>query len=433
MLKDEWGHACKVCERPFTSFRWRPAGDGMRAKKTEVCQTCARAKNVCQTCLLDLQYGLPVQVRDALLLTSAAENSKNGGNGTGSTVSASLVKKLNCNGKMIPQSDGVKEYTVVQTQRLIDSGVVDKLYNNNPSSGQSTSDQANDAKTPQSSKALTVNQRLIEKLKKRSMGSSSSASTGPSTSGGGIAKYNRNRVRVCSFFFKGKCKRGLYCPYRHELSENQRQQQQQQNTNAARPTDQSGSDGGNIVGNDNDSETVVHDLDKQNLRDRYYGVNDPVAKKIFHRTGVVLTPDGKLTAVPKRPANSSSSKAGGSQASSPPVAPLDRSIKSAFIGGVNMRVSEAQIRAIFTPGAVADSAIRQVTMRPERGFAFVEFDTRQKAEVALEKCHGTHVVNGGTKLMVNWGKGKKKRGSQHDGGHAKQDLTSTNTNFVTPA
>ena len=34
----------------------------MRFKKTEVCQTCAKLKNVCQTCMLDLEYGLPVQV-----------------------------------------------------------------------------------------------------------------------------------------------------------------------------------------------------------------------------------------------------------------------------------------------------------------------------------------------------------------------------------
>lgn len=39
----------------------------MRFKKTEVCQTCSRLKNVCQTCLLDLEYGLPIQVRDAAL------------------------------------------------------------------------------------------------------------------------------------------------------------------------------------------------------------------------------------------------------------------------------------------------------------------------------------------------------------------------------
>ena len=34
----------------------------MRFKKTEVCQTCSKSKNVYQTCLLDLEYGLPIQV-----------------------------------------------------------------------------------------------------------------------------------------------------------------------------------------------------------------------------------------------------------------------------------------------------------------------------------------------------------------------------------
>jgi hypothetical protein len=36
-------------------------------KSTVVCQTCAKIKNVCQTCLLDLEFGLPVQARDTAL------------------------------------------------------------------------------------------------------------------------------------------------------------------------------------------------------------------------------------------------------------------------------------------------------------------------------------------------------------------------------
>ncbi|KAF8201527.1 hypothetical protein BJ912DRAFT_945592 [Pholiota molesta] len=56
MSKQEYGRSCGTCARPFTVFRWNP-GSGARFKTT----------NVCQTCLLDLEYGLPTQVRDTAL------------------------------------------------------------------------------------------------------------------------------------------------------------------------------------------------------------------------------------------------------------------------------------------------------------------------------------------------------------------------------
>ena len=56
----------------------------------------------------------------------------------------------------------------------------------------------------------------------------------------------RNMAKICSFFAKGSCNRGAECPYRHEM-----------------PT------GG--------------DLANQNYKDRYYGVNDPVANKMLGR------------------------------------------------------------------------------------------------------------------------------------------------------
>lgn len=66
----EYDKECKICTRPFTVFRWRPGRDA-RYKKSEICQTCSKLKNVCQVCLLDLEYGLPVQVRDTALSISS--------------------------------------------------------------------------------------------------------------------------------------------------------------------------------------------------------------------------------------------------------------------------------------------------------------------------------------------------------------------------
>lgn len=56
----------------------------------------------------------------------------------------------------------------------------------------------------------------------------------------------RNRAPICSFFVKGECKRGAECPYRHEM-----------------PT--------------------TGELANQNIKDRYFGVNDPVARKMMGR------------------------------------------------------------------------------------------------------------------------------------------------------
>jgi pre-mRNA-splicing factor RBM22/SLT11 len=65
-----------------------------------------------------------------------------------------------------------------------------------------------------------------------------------------VSLPQRNRAPICSFFARGECKRGAECPYRHEL-----------------PT--------------------VGDLADQNIKDRYYGVNDPVARKMLNRVDQV--------------------------------------------------------------------------------------------------------------------------------------------------
>jgi pre-mRNA-splicing factor RBM22/SLT11 len=155
----------------------------MRFKKTEVCQTCSKLKNVCQTCLLDLEYGLPIQVRDAAL-------------------------KLKDD---LPKSDVNKEYYIQNMERELqrsDTGVLTNKLN-----------EPND---------------LLMRL----------ARTAP--------YYKRNRPHVCSFWVKGECRRGEECPYRHE-----------------KPTD------------------PEDPLADQNIKDRYYGVNDPVADKLLKRAAAM--------------------------------------------------------------------------------------------------------------------------------------------------
>lgn len=75
MMKDKYGAECKICARPFTVFRWCP-GQGMRYKRTDICQTCSKLKNVCQTCIFDLEFGVPVQLRDKVLGEAAAKASQ---------------------------------------------------------------------------------------------------------------------------------------------------------------------------------------------------------------------------------------------------------------------------------------------------------------------------------------------------------------------
>lgn len=278
MSKQEFGRSCGTCARPFTVFRWNP-GTGMRFKTTVICQTCAKIKNVCQTCLLDLEYGLPTQVRDTAL---ALENEA-------------------------PTSDINREYYAQNMEG--------KLEGN-----KSLLDSA---------RAQSAGKEMLKQL----------ARTDP--------YYKRNRPHVCSFFVKGECKRGDECPYRHE-------------------------------------KPVENELSKQNIQDRYYGRNDPVAKKILltHASSMGLQP------------------------------PDDQSVTSLFISSLPVTATEQSIRTRVTKSlpAIQPNQIKSIVHVAKSRCAFVNFRDRPSAELAAQAwANGLDIE--GERVSVRWGRSKNSAAS----------------------
>lgn len=285
MTKEKFGKECKICSRPFTVFRWCP-GAKMRFKKTEVCQTCAKLKNACQTCILDLEYGLPIQVRDAAL-------------------------KLDTS---LPKTDVNREYYLQNIDREVadqqEAGVV--------------------APAGALGKLTTQKSELLSKL----------ARTAP--------YYKRNRPHICSFWVKGECKRGEECPYRHE-----------------RPSDPD------------------DPLSEQNIRDRYYGNNDPVADKLMKRAK-------------EMPALET---------------PEDPLITTLYVAGL----LDDHSRSVIDPVSETDlrnhfyqyGEIRSISMVSKGSCAFIQFAKRSSAEIAAEKTFNKLVLKG-KKLTIRWGKSPAK-------------------------
>jgi pre-mRNA-splicing factor RBM22/SLT11 len=148
--------------------------------------------------------------------------------------------------------------------------------------------------------------------------------------------YKRNRPHICSFWVKGECKRGEECPYRHE-----------------RPTDPD------------------DPLSTQNIKDRFFGVNDPVAEKLMNR----------YNSLPKL------------------ETPEDKSVTTLYVGNLGDVVTENDIRNHF----YQYGEIRSISLAGRQQCAFVQFTTRAAAEAAADKTFNKLIING-RRLNVKWGK-----------------------------
>lgn len=80
MKRQRNGAECKICSAPFTVFKWNAEKSKHKGtanlKKTVICLTCARSKNCCQSCLLDLTFGVDLQTRDNLFRLAKLDNEK---------------------------------------------------------------------------------------------------------------------------------------------------------------------------------------------------------------------------------------------------------------------------------------------------------------------------------------------------------------------
>ena len=114
------------------------------------------------------------------------------------------------------------------------------------------------------------------------------------------------------------------------------------------------------------------ELANQNIKDRYYGLNDPVANKMLRQL-------------------SSSSDA---SAAAPPA---DQTITTLYVGGVTEVMTEQDLRSVFYPyGEIA--SVRVVA---KSGCAFVTYGERGAAEKAAKKLSGKLIVKGvRLRLMV---------------------------------
>mmetsp|Transcript_11221 Transcript_11221/g.14566 ORF Transcript_11221/g.14566 Transcript_11221/m.14566 type:complete len:420 (-) Transcript_11221:3-1262(-) len=264
MTKEPYGKSCKICERPYTAFRWRP-GQTSRYKGTQLCQTCAKLKNVCQVCVLDLQYGLPVEVRDKYL-----------------TDEERLV---------VPESDANREWFAGQHSAMIDNAGAGGYG------------------------AAPRHQTLLRLARNQPY-------------------YRRNLPHKCSFYAKGECSRGEKCPFLHEM-----------------PTPKE------------------DPLATQNIKDRFYGKDDPVAAKLL----------GRASSLPAL------------------QTPEDKSITSLWIGNMDDSISQQDLKDVF----YQYGELASIRMIPRQRCAFVEFTLRDAAERAAQTLYNCLYIKG-FRLRLTW-------------------------------
>ena len=94
MIKQVNVDECRLCTLPYTIYRWGNRISSNSLHKTIICITCARARHCCQSCLLDITYGIPTDLRDTALEMAGLEPLTKSTNPTNREVKAIMADKL---------------------------------------------------------------------------------------------------------------------------------------------------------------------------------------------------------------------------------------------------------------------------------------------------------------------------------------------------
>ena len=148
--------------------------------------------------------------------------------------------------------------------------------------------------------------------------------------------YRKNEPHVCSFFLKGQCNRGLECPYKHDKNE-------------------------------------TNTVSDQNMKNRFYGKNDPLAEKILKK---YFSSKTKLEN------------------------PADISIRTLVILSLGENVSHPELKETFEKFGEIESL--NVTIGKNNvKTAEVTFKTRLAAEEAAFNLHNKLMINN-VNLNIRW-------------------------------
>lgn len=177
---------CRVSQLPYQAFRWK-AGVHGRFKETIICYVVAKEKNICQACLNDMQYGLPVGVRDAMLQKQQQSDER-------AAVHSNVLTQYHYNQLLESDGNGSSNEISPMAQAVVE-------YTN----------------------GIAENRQLLADFAvKKNAANTAAFHLNPTVPGSTVATKApqqtafRNLPKLCSFWLNGTCRRvGLRtCPFR---------------------------------------------------------------------------------------------------------------------------------------------------------------------------------------------------------------------------